>query len=32
VGRVTGAFPGSPVDLHHVFTLDGEKIASLEIR
>lgn len=32
VGRVTGDFPGSPVDLQHVFRLDGEKIASLEIR
>ena len=32
VGRVAGDFPGSPADLEHVFTLDGEKIASLEIR
>ena len=30
-GRVTGDFPGSPVDLHYRFTLDGEKIARLEI-
>ena len=32
VGRVAGDFPGSPVDLEHVFRLDGGKIASLEIR
>ena len=32
VGRVAGDFPGSPVDLQHVFRLDREKIASLEIR
>jgi hypothetical protein len=30
--RVSGNFPGSPIELHHVFTLDGTKIASLEIR
>lgn len=30
-GRVSGTFPGSPVDLRHVFTLDGRKIAHLEI-
>lgn len=29
--RVTGDFPGSPIDLRYVFTLDGERIASLEI-
>ena len=32
LGRVAGDFPGSPADLEHVFTLAGEKIASLEIR
>jgi len=32
VGRVAGDFPGNPADLQHVFRLDGEKIASLEIR
>ena len=32
VARVSGDFPGSPVDLDHVFRLDGEAIASLEIR
>jgi hypothetical protein len=32
VGRVAGDFPGSPVDLQHVFRLNGERIASLEIR
>jgi hypothetical protein len=31
LGRVAGQFPGSPVDLQHVFRLNGQKIASLEI-
>ena len=31
-GRVTGNFPGSPVDLRYVFLLEGDKIVSLEIR
>lgn len=30
-GRVSGNFPGSPVELRYVFTLAGEKIARLEI-
>jgi hypothetical protein len=30
-GRVSGTFPGSPVVLRHVFTLDRGKIARLEI-
>ena len=30
--RVTGDFPGSPVDLQYAFTLERGKIASLEIR
>ena len=30
-GRVSGNFPGSPVELRYVFTLDGGKIARLEI-
>jgi len=30
-GRVAGDFPGSPVDLRYVFTLDGNRIAALEI-
>jgi ketosteroid isomerase-like protein len=30
--RLTGNFPGSPIDLEFVFTLDGNKITSLEIR
>jgi ketosteroid isomerase-like protein len=30
--RLTGNFPGSPIDLEFVFTLDANKIASLEIR
>jgi hypothetical protein len=29
--RLTGNFPGSPIELDFVFTLDGDKIASLEI-
>ena len=29
--RLTGNFPGSPVDLRFFFELDGEKIKSLEI-
>jgi hypothetical protein len=31
-GRVAGDFPGSPVTLDHVFRLEGDRIASLEIR
>ena len=31
-GRVSGDFPGSPVDLRYAFTLAGEKISRLEIR
>jgi hypothetical protein len=30
--RLTGNFPGSPIELEFVFTLDGDKIAWLEIR
>lgn len=30
--RVTGEFPGSPVDLRYAFTLERGKIASLEIK
>lgn len=30
--RVAGNFPGSPVDLHFVFRLVGDKITGLEIR
>lgn len=30
-GRVTGNFPGSPVDLRYRFRLEGGSIASLEI-
>jgi hypothetical protein len=29
--RVTGNFPGSPVDLRYAFVLEGDKIAHLEI-
>jgi hypothetical protein len=31
VSRLTGNFPGSPVDLRFFFELIGEKIASLEV-
>lgn len=30
--RLTGNFPGSPFELEFVFTLDRDKIVSLEIR
>lgn len=30
--RLTGNFPGSPVDLRYFFGLEGDKIASLEIK
>ena len=30
-GRVTGDFPASPVELQYRFTLEGDKIARLEI-
>jgi len=30
--RLTGNFPGNPIDLLFIFGLDGDKIASLEIR
>jgi hypothetical protein len=29
--RLKGNFPGSPIELEFVFTLDGSKIAALEI-
>ena len=32
VARVSGDSPGSPVELQHAFRLDGDQIASLEIR
>ena len=31
IGKVSGNFPNSPVTLEHIFGLEGEKIASLEI-
>jgi hypothetical protein len=31
LARVTGEFPGSPVELRYCFTLEGDKIARLEI-
>jgi ketosteroid isomerase-like protein len=31
IGRVTGDFPGSPVELQYHFTVEGDKIALLEI-
>jgi hypothetical protein len=30
--RLTGKFPGSPIDLQFIFEIDGDKIISLEIR
>ena len=30
--RLTGEFPGSPVELDYMFTLSNDEIASLEIR
>lgn len=30
-GRITGDFPGSPIELRYRFTLEGDKIAKLEI-
>jgi hypothetical protein len=30
--RLTGNFPGSPIELQFIFKLDGDKIALLEIR
>ena len=30
--RLTGNFPGSPIELRFIFKLDGNTIASLEIR
>jgi hypothetical protein len=29
--RLTGNFPGSPIELDFVFTIQGEKVVSLEI-
>jgi hypothetical protein len=29
--RLSGNFPGSPIELQFIFKLDGDKIASLEI-
>ena len=31
INRLTGNFPGSPIELEFVFTLDADKIVSLEI-
>jgi ketosteroid isomerase-like protein len=30
--RVTGTFPGSPIDLRFFFTLEGDRIAALTIQ
>ena len=32
INRLAGNFPGSPIELKFVFTLNGDKIMSLEIR
>lgn len=29
--RLTGSFPGSPVELRYIFRMEGDRIASLEI-
>src|SRR5215471_1364803 len=31
IGKLTGDFPNSPIELEHVFRLAGDQIASLEI-
>jgi hypothetical protein len=31
-GKVSGDFPGSPVDLDHIFVIEGDRIVSLAIR
>lgn len=31
-GKVSGDFPGSPINLEHVFEIAGSRIVSLEIR
>lgn len=30
-GHLVGDFPGSPIDLRYAFTIDGDRIAELEI-
>ena len=30
--RLTGSFPGSPIEVQFIFGLDGDKIGTLEIR
>jgi hypothetical protein len=32
MGKVSGDFPGSPINLEHVFEIEGGRIVSLEIR
>ena len=32
LSRLTGSFPGSPIELRLIFELEGDKIVSLEIR
>jgi hypothetical protein len=32
MGKVAGDFPGTPINLHHVFEIEGGRIVSLEIR
>ena len=32
INRLTGNFPGSPIELEFVFTLEDNKISNLEIR
>jgi hypothetical protein len=32
IGKVAGDFPGSPINLQHIFRIAGDKIVPLEIR
>jgi ketosteroid isomerase-like protein len=32
LARLTGDFPGSPIELNHIFTISNNEIVSLEIR
>jgi SnoaL-like protein len=32
MGKVSGDFPGSPINLQHIFEIEDDRIVSLEIR
>jgi SnoaL-like protein len=32
MGKVSGDFPGSPINLEHIFEIEDDRIVSLEIR